>query len=355
MNPTPNSRKSFLGFSVRKTNSNESDVSIMSDDHHHPNLHNNRSSTPNFAGHLNHHESSFINKNNSPNSSSMSNKPHNTRNSSMVELKKFFRPTKKTDSKHRSSTSHHLSNGLTSLNSRDSSHNHSQVDLSSPTFTHDSNNNMIVKPDPKFWDDLEGSLSKKYGKLGKVLGSGAGGSVRLITRESDGITFAVKEFVPRRPNESVKEYAKKCTAEFCIGSTLHHPNVIKTLDIISEHNQYFEVMEYAPIDFFAVVMSGKMTRSEINCCLKQITLGVQYLHSVGLAHRDLKLDNCVVTTDGIVKLIDFGSAVVFKYPFEDETVMAHGVVGSDPYLAPEVLTSTQSYDPQMVDICPKTF
>ncbi|GME82789.1 unnamed protein product [[Candida] boidinii] len=86
-----------------------------------------------------------------------------------------------------------------------------------------------------------------------------------------------------------------------------------------------------------------MSRSEINCCLKQITLGVQYLHSVGLAHRDLKLDNCVVTTDGIVKLIDFGSAVVFKYPFEDETVMAHGVVGSDPYLAPEVLTSTQSF------------
>ncbi|GME77419.1 unnamed protein product [[Candida] boidinii] len=48
MNPTPNSRKSFLGFSVRKTSTNESDVSIMSDDHHHPNLHNNRSSTPNF-------------------------------------------------------------------------------------------------------------------------------------------------------------------------------------------------------------------------------------------------------------------------------------------------------------------
>ncbi|GME87416.1 unnamed protein product [Ambrosiozyma monospora] len=109
-------------------------------------------------------------------------------------------------------------------------------------------------------------------------------------------------------------------------------------------------MEYAPIDFFAVVMSGKMTRSEINCCIKQITLGVAYLHSVGLAHRDLKLDNCVVTKEGIVKLIDFGSAVVFKYPFEEEVVYAHGIVGSDPYLAPEVLTHTDHYDPQLVDI-----
>lgn len=221
---------------------------------------------------------------------------------------------------------------------------------STPTFTHDANNNMIVKTDQKFWDDLEGSVTKKYGKLGKVLGSGAGGSVRLIVRESDGVTFAVKEFVARRPNESVKDYAKKCTAEFCIGSTLHHPNIIQTLDIINENNHFFEVMEYAPIDFFAVVMSGQMTRSEINCCFKQITLGVSYLHSVGLAHRDLKLDNCVVTKDGIVKLIDFGSAVVFKYPFEDDIVMAHGIVGSDPYLAPEVLTSTSNYDPRFVDI-----
>lgn len=262
----------------------------------------------------------------------------------MVQLKKFFRPARK-DNPH--GTPGNMSPSPTNNFKKRSS---SPATPSGPTFTHDANNNMIVKTDPKFWDDLEGSVAKKYGKLGKVLGSGAGGSVRLIVRESDGVTFAVKEFVPRRPNESIKEYAKKCTAEFCIGSTLHHPNVIQTLDIINENNHFYEVMEYAPIDFFAVVMSGKMTRSEINCCIKQISLGVSYLHSVGLAHRDLKLDNCVVTNEGIVKLIDFGSAVVFKYPFENEIVNAHGIVGSDPYLAPEVLTTTDDYNPQLVDV-----
>lgn len=171
-------------------------------------------------------------------------------------------------------------------------------------------------------------------------------------RPTDGATFAVKEFRPRKPNESVKDYAKKCTAEFCIGSTLHHPNVIETVDVFSDskQNKYYEVMEYCPIDFFAVVMTGKMSRGEINCCLKQLTEGVKYLHSMGLAHRDLKLDNCVMTSQGILKLIDFGSAVVFRYPFEDGVTMAHGIVGSDPYLAPEVITSTKSYDPQCVDI-----
>lgn len=195
-------------------------------------------------------------------------------------------------------------------------------------------------------------LAQKYGKLGKLLGAGAGGSVKVLVRPTDGATFAVKEFRPRKPNESVNDYAKKCTAEFCIGSTLRHPNIIETLDIFSDskQNKYYEVMEYCPIDFFAVVMTGKMSRGEINCCLRQLTEGVEYLHSMGLAHRDLKLDNCVMTSDGILKLIDFGSAVVFRYPMETEVAMAHGVVGSDPYLAPEVLTSTKSYDPQCVDV-----
>lgn len=63
-------------------------------------------------------------------------------------------------------------------------------------------------------------LQKKYGKWGKVLGSGAGGTVRLIKRNKDSTVFAVKEFRARRAGESEKEYVKKVTAEFCIGSTL---------------------------------------------------------------------------------------------------------------------------------------
>ena len=107
-------------------------------------------------------------------------------------------------------------------------------------------------------------------------------------------------------------------------------------------------MEYAPYDLFSVVMSGKMTRPEIYCVFRQICDGVEYLHSLGLAHRDLKLDNCVMTTTNVVKLIDFGTATVFHYPGK-KTTMATGIVGSDPYLAPEVL-SEESYDPRKTDV-----
>ncbi len=107
-------------------------------------------------------------------------------------------------------------------------------------------------------------------------------------------------------------------------------------------------MEYAPYDLFSVVMSGSMTRPEIYCVFRQICDGVEYLHSLGLAHRDLKLDNCVMTNDNVVKLIDFGTATVFHYPGK-KTTLATGIVGSDPYLAPEVL-SQESYDPRKTDV-----
>lgn len=167
-------------------------------------------------------------------------------------------------------------------------------------------------------------LVTKYGKFGKMLGSGAGGSVRLMKRAADGKTFAVKQFRERHSYESEREYNKKVTAEFCIGSTLHHGNIIETLDIIHESGKWYEVMEYAPYDLFAIVMTGKMVKEEITCCFLQIVAGVAFLHSVGLAHRDLKLDNVVVNKDGIMKLIDFGSASVFRYPFETDIILSSG-------------------------------
>ena len=191
--------------------------------------------------------------------------------------------------------------------------------------------------------------------------------MRLIkaSNKNGGHIFAVKEFRPKRNGESEKEYQKKVTAEFCVGSTLKHPNIIETVDIVSDHGHYYEVsyffglerafvsipqvMEYAPYDLFSVVMSGKMSRPEIYCVFRQICDGVEYLHELGLAHRDLKLDNCVMTTNNVVKLIDFGTAVVFHYPGGGTHQRATGVVGSDPYLAPEVITQ-ESYDPRKTDV-----
>lgn len=193
-------------------------------------------------------------------------------------------------------------------------------------------------------------LIEKYGVPGRKLGEGSSGSVSVVER-TDGKLFAVKMFRLRssKVKQSQLAFSKKVTAEFCIGSTLHHPNIIETLDMLQEGRTFLVVMEYVPYDFFTLVMSDLMTKNEVACYFKQICSGVHYLHSMGLAHRDLKLDNCVVTSKGILKLIDFGSAVVFQYPYEPDIVQAKGIVGSDPYLAPELLIQL-SYDPRPVDV-----
>lgn len=83
------------------------------------------------------------------------------------------------------------------------------------TASHPSHNHSHGRNSPPLGED-HAHLNKKYGKWGKVLGSGAGGTVRLIKRSRDHTVFAVKQFRARRGGESEKEYVKKVTAEFCV-------------------------------------------------------------------------------------------------------------------------------------------
>lgn len=102
---------------------------------------------------------------------------------------------------------------------------------------------VIALTHPSLHEATHAHLSKKYGKWGRVLGSGAGGTVRLIkaNQKQGGTTYAVKEFRPRRQGESEKEYQRKVTAEFCVGVTLRHVNVIETVDIVNDHGHFYEV------------------------------------------------------------------------------------------------------------------
>ncbi|KAG0330411.1 hypothetical protein BG000_011722 [Podila horticola] len=198
-------------------------------------------------------------------------------------------------------------------------------------------------------NSFETDLHKKYGKMGKILGHGAGGTVRILTRASDKKTFAIKQFRKRRTAESDRIYTKKIMAEYTLGSTFHHPNIIETVDIVKEDDSFYEVMEYAKYELFSAVMEGDMGRDEIACCFHGVVEGVAYLHEMGVAHRDLKLDNCVMNEDGIVKIIDFGCSMVCKLPFERHVAMAQGISGSDPYIAPEVFT-TDEHDARPADV-----
>jgi hypothetical protein len=89
------------------------------------------------------------------------------------------------------------------------------------------------------------TLLKKYGICDKGnIGQGATAIVRLAHKiEESEKLFAVKEFRKRRKDETEKEYVKKLMSEFCISSTLHHENVVETVDLVQdEHQNWCEVM-----------------------------------------------------------------------------------------------------------------
>ncbi|KAI9189631.1 hypothetical protein H9P43_001064 [Blastocladiella emersonii ATCC 22665] len=163
--------------------------------------------------------------------------------------------------------------------------------------------------------------------------------------------YAIKEFRRRRKHESERDYIKKVTAEFCISSSLHHVNVVQTLDLIQdEHHHWCEVMEYCPGgDLFSVIQGGRMSTDEINCCFKQLLSGVEYLHQNGVAHRDLKPENLLLDESGRLKITDFGVSEVFKMCWESRPHLSEGICGSAPYIAPEVFTEPR-YDARELDV-----
>lgn len=200
------------------------------------------------------------------------------------------------------------------------------------------------------------SLVEKYGKCQEIIGRGAFGIVR-ISHKVDPISgqtqqlYAVKEF-RRRPSESEKKYQKRLTSEFCISSSLRHPNVIHTLDLLQDSKgDYCEVMEFcAGGDLYTLILTaGKLEVTEADCFFKQLMRGVEYMHEMGVAHRDLKPENLLLTTHGALKITDFGNGECFRMAWEKEAHMTAGLCGSAPYIAPEEYTDKE-FDPRAVDV-----
>ena len=185
------------------------------------------------------------------------------------------------------------------------------------------------------------TLAQKYGRCGHVLGWGAFGTVRIAHKtdpkdpECEQL-FAVKE-LKQRPGECVKRYYKRLTAEYCISSSLHHQNVVTTLDLLQDtRGVYCQIMEYCSGgDLHTVILAaGQLELMEADCFFKQLIRGVGYMHEMGVAHRDLKPENILLTQHGTIKITDFGNAECFRTAWETDAHMSAGVCGSAPYIDP---------------------
>ncbi|KAK5148816.1 hypothetical protein LTR04_000470 [Oleoguttula sp. CCFEE 6159] len=200
------------------------------------------------------------------------------------------------------------------------------------------------------------TLVQKYGKCQEIVGRGAFGIVRISHKPDPNDSkheqlYAVKEF-RQRNNEDAKKYSKRLNSEFCISSSLRHPNVIHTLDLLQDaKGDYCEVMEFcAGGDLYSLILAaGKLEVAEADCYFLQLMRGVEYIHEMGVAHRDLKPENLLLTTHGALKITDFGNGECFRMAWESEPHMAAGLCGSAPYIAPEEYVDKE-FDPRAVDV-----
>ncbi|KAK2592645.1 hypothetical protein QQS21_009644 [Conoideocrella luteorostrata] len=212
--------------------------------------------------------------------------------------------------------------------------------------------------------------SKLLGRHGKHLGKGAASKVTLMGRKGcPGELYAVKEFRGKSNRESQEDYEKKIKSEFSIGKSLHHPNIVETIRLCTDHGRWNHVMEYCSEgDLFSLVQKGFLKSEDKKkdrlCLFKQLVQGVNYLHANGIAHRDIKLENLLLTKDSKLKITDFGVSEVFSgtHPglresggqcgqnMGDVRLCSPGICGSEPYIAPEVLAKKESYDPRALDV-----
>ncbi|EWG39810.1 HAL protein kinase [Fusarium verticillioides 7600] len=212
---------------------------------------------------------------------------------------------------------------------------------------------------------------KFLGRHGKHLGKGAASKVTLMMRKGyPEELYAVKEFRGKSHRESQQDYENKIKSEFSIAKSLHHPNIVETFRLCTDHGRWNHVMEYCSEgDLFSLVSKGHLKgddrKKDRMCLFKQLIQGVHYLHANGIAHRDIKLENLLITKDSKLKITDFGVSEVFcgTHPGLREAggqcgrnmsgeirLCSPGICGSEPYIAPEVLAKKENYDPRSLDV-----
>jgi len=187
----------------------------------------------------------------------------------------------------------------------------------------------------------KGKTNKVIGsyRIGKVLGTGSYGHVRLGTHVVTGEQFAIKTLKDAQNRKGIQR-------EIAILKLLDHPNIVKLHDVIEEQKTgtFYLILELASGGelFDYIVARGKLKEKEARKFFRQVLSGVEYCHSNLVIHRDLKPENLLLDNDGNIKINDFGFANIIV-PGERFSTFC----GSVSYVAPEIIKNIKYVGPEI--------
>jgi len=169
--------------------------------------------------------------------------------------------------------------------------------------------------------------------LGKTLGIGAFGKVKLARHEFSGNSVAIKIINKKRMRTS--NMNTKIKREINLLRYFKHPNIIRLYEVLETQSDIYVVTEYTPNGelFELIAQKGRLNEDEGRFFFQQVIAGVEYCHSHLVSHRDLKPENILIADNNIVKIADFGLSNLMK-----DGKFLKTSCGSPNYAAPEVIS-----------------
>ena len=174
------------------------------------------------------------------------------------------------------------------------------------------------------------------------LGKGYYGTVYLVKHKDTGGIYALKEM--RKKFLVEEERAESAQTERDIMLRAHHPFVVSMYFAFQSKSKVYIGMEYLTGGqlFKLVRARQRVTVHQLIFYISEIALALDYLHSIGIVYRDLKLENVLVCKDGHIKLSDFGLSKRIV-DTNGELHKTNSFCGTDEYLAPELIKGNK-YD-----------
>lgn len=120
---------------------------------------------------------------------------------------------------------------------------------------------------------------------------------------------------------------------------LNHNNVVSLIEVLDdpEEDSLYMVLEMCKKGVVMKVgldeTADPYDEETCRCWFRDMILGIEYLHAQGIVHRDIKPDNCLITNDDVLKIVDFGVSEMFEKQSDMSTAKS---AGSPAFMPPEL-------------------